>query len=188
MNNKFESKSEAEAIQYYKPESALLTPDFSELKVGDPVKCVMRGDGAVGEIRLDHPMPICVRFNSGLSNTYTIDGRYSPTLSNPTLFYPFSGQFPTADACKRPKPDPYELHGVTREQVAELAKAVELIAGFKPSVLAWNKNGKACFHYKVLDRAVLAWRTMGGCTRVARLKKESHYEHWKTPIILGGES
>lgn len=88
-------------------EKEMLVADFSNARVGDRVKCLYRGCGTIEDI-IGKSGPyfrfkVCFDdFDSGIY--FDERGGNNASVTN-TLFYHFEGQFPTAEACKRPLPE-----------------------------------------------------------------------------------
>lgn len=166
----------------------ILTPDFSNVQVGDKVRDLVYGVGEVIAVDHNSNFPVYVKFSTLYRRSYRINGCFND-IANPTLFYHFSGQFPTAEACVRPKSDAYELHGVTREEIAEIAKAVELIKGWSPNMITWDKHGVCRALLEIREPIDGLWNIdeLSNSVRITSFNRYRPYSHWQTPIVLGGE-
>lgn len=193
MNNKFESKSEAEARQY-------LTEMFEAGKTW--------GDGTTDIDPLDAKYYFCKHGEISHSDEDKYWDRYShlPTykLKNPPKTEVLTPDFSELKAVREAistlekdlglhlhtkeikvlidyvKPmlpiDPYSLHGVTREDVKKYAEAVELLQGEAVKSITWSAKGWGFARIKN-DNLI----------RIRPLNRPAPYPHWETPIILGGE-
>ena len=62
------------------------THDFSNAKVGDKVTCLVYGKGTITNIYVESSYNLLVRFDSGMADYYTTDGKYHLS-ANSSLYH-----------------------------------------------------------------------------------------------------